>query len=325
VLNPSADAPLNAFNAFYINTDRPREVIAQERVSGVAMSYPWDEFHGIRSENFGAYWVGRMQFRKSQLRFIGINQGHSKTRLIIDGEVVFEGSQNATVPYQFSPGEHLIEVEHVNNWHTTGVKVSFGSHLQMTSIGQVRAALAGGGLRGELDAHSIGVYEAKGRDQAVTLDVSELKRDAIVIVSSYEAVKWVFAPADSRRVKAVVVASYSPGSEVAGVNERRTTVVHYKGMGGSYELQPSCRCVAGRYHCETETTLVSLTGSVREISGATLRAFSGSYYGERFAVPGAIIGGAALEEDRLRREAEAARRKVCERKAEPDFENLMKQ
>jgi hypothetical protein len=323
VLNPGADAPLNAFKAFYMNTNRPREVIAQEQVGDVAISYPWDEFHGIKSEDFGAYWVGRMRFKKSQLRLIGINQGHSKTRLIIDGEIVFEGSQSATVPYQFSPGEHLIEVEHLNNWHTTGFKLSFGNHVQMTSVQQVRAVLAGRGSVGEPDAHYIGVYEAKRRDQTVTLDVSALVRDSIIVVSSYEAVKWVFTPANSRHVKAVVVASHSPGSEVAGVNEKRTTVVHYKGMVGSYGLEPSCRCVAGRYHCETQTTLASLNQSVEEISGATLRGFSGSYYGERFAIPDAAVSGAALEQDGLRREADAARRKVCEKKAEPDFESMM--
>jgi hypothetical protein len=112
---------------------------------------------------------------------------------------------------------------------------------------------------------------------------------------------------------------------VAGINEKRAIVVHYQGMVGSHELQPSCSCVAGLYHCETQTTLASLVRSVEDISGSPLRGLGGSYYGERFALPGTLISGMALEQDRLQRAAEADRRKVCKQSAAPNVEDMMEQ
>lgn len=61
-----------------------------------------------------------------------------------------------------------------------------------------------------------------------------------------------------------MVAAHSPGSEVAGINERRTAVLHRRGMIGSYKFAPSCHCTAGRYHCETSDTLLSTRKTVTE-------------------------------------------------------------
>ena len=129
-LNPSNQVPSGRFKAFYFNSQQPRDVIASALVDDVGISYAWSEFHNIRSEDFGAYWVGRFHVAQPATRIANISQSWSKTRIIIDKKVVYEGGSDARVPYTLSQGDHLIEVEFLNNWHTTGLAVDFDGQPQ---------------------------------------------------------------------------------------------------------------------------------------------------------------------------------------------------
>jgi hypothetical protein len=323
IFNPAGDAPLDAFKAYYINTDRPRVVIAQEQVSDVAINYAWDEFHGIKSEDFGAYWVGRMRFKAPQTRLIGVNQSQSKTRIVIDGMVVFEGSQDASVPFEFSKGEHLVEVELTNNWHTTELRVAFGKNSVPLSKAQLRGELERRGIR-DVDVHYVGLYESKAKDLSVTLNVGPLERNTVLVLSSYSAIKWIVAGRTDKKLRAIVIASSSPGGEVIGVNEQRTAVLPHRGMIGSYTFAPTCHCTAGKYYCETSDTLLSTRKSVEEIANGRMVGFTVAYGATTVSIPDKTVTEATLEQSRQEFEADTTKRQQCEKKADPDFERMMK-
>lgn len=323
IFNPAGDAPLDSFKAYYFDTDRPRTVVAQEQVADVAINYAWDQFHGIKSEQFGAYWVGRMQFKAPQTRLIGVGQSHAKTRIVIDGSVVYEGRQDARVPYEFSKGEHLIEVEHVNNWHTTELRVAFGKSLEKLSTAQVRAELERRRIE-NADVHYVGLYESSARDLTVKLDVAPLTRDTMLVLSSHSPVKWVVGGRGGARLRAIVLASSNPGSEVVGIDEKRTAVLPYESRIGSHTFKPTCHCTAGRYHCETSDNLLSTRQAVEDITHGRMVGFSGAYGAAALSIPDKTLTEETLEQSRQQLEADAVKRQQCEKKADPDFERMMK-
>jgi len=58
--NPQKSTPSQGYFAWYINTNQPKQVIGREMVNSIAINYPFDQFLKIPSEDFGAYWAGRL-------------------------------------------------------------------------------------------------------------------------------------------------------------------------------------------------------------------------------------------------------------------------
>jgi uncharacterized membrane protein len=124
-LNPNNKAPMGRFSAFYLRSGEPPQLIARDSVDDVSINYAWAEFHGIKSEDFEGYWVGRFRYEKETPVYLTVDQSWSQTRVIVDRRLIYEGSSNARVPFVFSPGTHTVEVEYANNWHTTSLSVNF--------------------------------------------------------------------------------------------------------------------------------------------------------------------------------------------------------
>ena len=110
-LNKSMNVPEdNSFKAYYFNTNTPNHVIHKEIVSDISINYSYDKFHGIKSGDFGGYWVGKIHLERDAVKTIAINQGWSKTRLIIDGHIVHESGSKNEFLINLKKGSHLIEV-----------------------------------------------------------------------------------------------------------------------------------------------------------------------------------------------------------------------
>jgi hypothetical protein len=322
VLNPSGDVPASGFRAFYINTNNPRNAIASEDVNDIAINYSYNEFHQILSEDFGAYWIGTLQFSAPEVRMISVDQSWSRTRIVIDGAIAYEGGDNARVPFRFTEGTHRIEVEYVNNWHTTALKVAFLKNPVLLSAPQIRAELAARKLTG-LDTYYSGLYESNAKDLTVTVNVAKLPRDGILFVTSYSAIQWIVAGPGARNIKAVVVASYAPGSEVVGLAPK-VPIFQLAGYFGSYDFKPpSCSCVGGTYHCGSSTTLRSTMDKVEAMTAGTMVAYTGGYGLSNVNVPGTLINAETLKNDAALAQASELQRKRCEKSATPDFEHMM--
>ncbi len=137
-ISPLKKVPKKGFYAFYLNTKKPNQIIKRETVVDIKIKYSFDEFYNIRSQDFNAYWVGNIHFSEEELISIKINQNWSKTRLIIDGHIVYSGGSDKEILMSLAKGDHLIEVEYVNNWHTTKFSLSFTEkvgNLDVESLG----------------------------------------------------------------------------------------------------------------------------------------------------------------------------------------------
>jgi len=163
--NPGNLVPDKGFLAFYFDRSRPAEQIYPVQVSDINIQYNGADFRGIHSNNFGAYWVGKITLQERQRIEVITDEGWNDFRVIIDGSVVHEHSRGSdpaiasklataqrsthrdsdegTVVLQeavskqypkskagnplvvLSAGDHLIEIELLNNWHTTEFKARF--------------------------------------------------------------------------------------------------------------------------------------------------------------------------------------------------------
>jgi len=321
VLNPRGDAPLGAFKAVYINTQNPRQIIATEVVPAIAINYPWDDFHGIKSEDFGAYWVGRVEFRKDETRTIEVSQSWSKARIFIDGELVHEGGADKRISHDFRKGKHLIEVEYVNNWHTTSFRVAFKGVQALLGSEQIRQQLLDRNLA-DADVHYAGVYESSAKDLTIKLNVVRSGKPVVLVLNSYDSVSWVVNEAAPGNVRAIIYSSSKPGSDVSGVDPRKVLVQEQSGGIGTYELKPRCSCTAAHYHCENSGNLLSTIADVERVTGAQLKSFNGAYSIEAFPVPGMAITEVAREQDRAASEQEKRNREQCARQGNPDFDKM---
>jgi hypothetical protein len=320
-LNPGGSAPLGSFRVFYINTQRPHEVVASETVPDVSINYSWAEFHDIKSEDFGAYWVGRIDYKAPAARIIEVSQSWAHSRISVDRKVVYEGGQDARVPFTFSKGRHLIEVEFINNWHTTAFHAGFEAESMPLSRAEVASRLEAGGVAGA-PAHFVGVYESSARDMSVTLGLQPTDAPVVLVLSSYDSVNWVVEPGAAASVKAVVFSSLKPGSAVHGVDRRKTLVLPAAGWIEGFRVEQRCDCVGGVFHCESGN-LKNVIADTESLTRAKVASFSGKYSADHFDLPGEPVSEGRLV-DAIRQDEDKNRRlrATCEKKADPDFDHM---
>jgi hypothetical protein len=322
-LNPSGQASVGVFKVFYINTNNPRTAIASDYVTDIGISYAYDELHKIPSEEFGAYWVGKLRFDKAQEKTINVSHGVGKSRVILDGQVLHEGARAASIPYHFGAGDHVLEVEYVNNWHTTQFRLSVADQLVRLNTPQVRGELRRAGAAGA-PVHYVGVYESKRPDLSISLNAAQLRGDAVLVLNSYAPVKWIVENLQHAPIKAIVVASFQPGSEVVGLPNAGPRIVAHAGRVGTYASpEARCRCVASRYHCEDSGDLLKTQTEVADLTGGVLASVSGAYGGDTFSLPGTPVTANLIENTKVLRRRNEDEQKRCEKAADPNFEQLM--
>lgn len=159
--NPTKLVPANGFLAFYFDSSNPTQLVHPVQVSDINIDYSYSDFRGIPSQNFGAYWVGVISTLKTETIEVIADDGWNEFRVIIDGSIVQEHSresgpalvQSAKVRQAhrapgegviilqeakaypksragnplvtLAPGDHLVEIEMLNNWHTTDFSAQF--------------------------------------------------------------------------------------------------------------------------------------------------------------------------------------------------------
>lgn len=287
-LNPDKKAPMGRFSAYYLRSGNPAELISTDTVDEVSINYAWSDLHGIKSEDFEGYWVGQFRYKKETPVYIAVDQSWSRTRVIVDRKLIYEGSSNARVPFVFSPGTHMVEVEYVNNWHTTGMSVAFLEAAEPVARSELR-----GRLRAIAPENSVvqyvGVYESGSQDNAISLDLSPSSVPVILVLNSYSAVRWVVNNPDRVDVRAVVYSAYSPGSRIQlGKDNGRIPRILVEGGLGSYDASPRCNCIGGLFHCEGGS-LASTVQGLAGLLGYPVSGFSGGYSPKTIAVPGIVV------------------------------------
>lgn len=163
--NPTKLVPESGFLAFYFDRSNASQLVHPVHVNRIGIDYSRSDFRGIPSNSFGAYWVGVINTEESDTIEVIADKGWNEFRVIIDGAIVQEysrGSEPAKLVkvstsqkvtqrahgekirvmaetidkvypkskagnplVTLTPGDHLVEIELQNNWHTTDFSAKF--------------------------------------------------------------------------------------------------------------------------------------------------------------------------------------------------------
>ena len=316
-LNPTSAIPSKGFRAFYFDRRNPSKVVFQEDVNGIAIKYAWADFHAIESPNFAAYWVGKLNFQSAATRQFSVSQSWAKSRIFIDGAIVFdESSRKNTFRHHFTPGDHVVEVEYINNWHTVEYKVTIGDVIEKLDEETLASRLQSqdgkfGGV------YYVGLYESARKDTSVDVTVPETDSPVILWLSSYEAIEW---NVDSLKPgSVVVVSSHAPGSQVSGSHVGQ--VFHSQSFLGRTGLSKRCSCTAGHFRCEERTDMNDLAEKLLSTIGVPLTGYAAEYSAAAVTIQ-PYDRALALRISQQRAKEEAAE-KLCVKKANPDFDTMM--
>jgi hypothetical protein len=317
-LNPAGLIPKSGFQAYYFSRSNPGLVVFQENVAAIAIKYAWANFHGLNSPQFAAYWVGKRKFSRPTVQQISVSQSWAKSHILIDGEVVFdESNASRTFRHEFSAGEHVIEVEFINNWHTVEYKVTIDEVVKTISEDQVSTYL-GDDRAGRTRLYYVGLYESASKDTSVNVSLPSTGLPVVLWLSSYEAIDWNVISSDP--IPRVFVNSYAPGSRVRGSRVRQ--VAHLDRSTVAHSESKRCSCVAGIFNCEDNQDLVDVASNLRVMTHMELSGYAVRYSAADVAVQ-PYTGDTARRILAQRRATESAR-KVCFATANPDFDNMMK-
>ncbi|MEZ5693798.1 MAG: hypothetical protein R3D99_08150 [Altererythrobacter sp.] len=313
---PDGKIPETGFLAAYFDRRGNPPAVNTEEVDNVAIKYAWDELHHIASENFGGYWIGQLDMPEGGKRTISVSLSHAKARILIDGRLVHTTERDSQFTHMFAPGRHLIEVEHINNWHTTEFKVTIGEvEPAPVSDSELRSALAKSG-NGEI--FYVGLYESDARDTSVEVNLPRTGKTAIVWLDSYEAIDWTLDAPDG--VEAAIITSYSPGSRIvdpAGTRVYRTEQRLDGRKGGD---SGSCRCISGRFHCEKSAGLGGLSSAISRRTGKALAGYAMTYSAAEVSIRD--YDKSAQDEAKAAAARTEEARRMCESHANPDFDRM---
>jgi len=163
--NPANLVPDEGFLAFYFDSSNNTQLANPVQVKDINIEYSYSDFRGIYSGNLGAYWVGKITTNETEIIEVIAKKGWNEFRVIIDGAVVqahsrqtgqatlieinqefnktvrapgekmvvlneeidkvYPKSQAGNPLVTLEPGDHLVEIELLNNWHTTKFDAHF--------------------------------------------------------------------------------------------------------------------------------------------------------------------------------------------------------
>ncbi len=319
VLNPSGGMPESGFSAFYFNTKEPDGTVYTEPVDDIAINYSWDKLKGIKSEDFGGYWVGKINCEVDTTKQIFISQSHAKTRLFIDKEIIYEGGSDKEMSYQCRAGSHTIEVEHVNNWHTTEFSLRITEPVTYLLLSEVSNRLQDRGLQ-TADVGLVSIYESSVKDLSVKLELKKTTQPVVLFLTSYSPVVWEISNPFQVDLQAVIYKSHSPGARVIGDIGEETLVMATREKIGKYSSRPfpRCSCNGGHFHCEG-AGIDSARDTIEQVTQRSLSGYTMAYSAYQLSYPERIIDQDFFLEAKKITEKNRTLEEECKSEKSPDF------
>lgn len=321
-VNYDNQRPRTGFDAYYMNEDDPSTVIAQENVAQVAINYAYSDFHGIPSEKFLGYWIGKLRVPQDGLYELSGNLSWSNVRVLIDKHIIVDtkNSFQSTAVY-LTKGEYTVEVEYNNNWHTVGFQFNIKPYTQKITAQNLHDSIASLGLPANTVVYAASVYESRSRDNRLTVQTpSHENRPYILLLSSYKSVNWEVVGANPPSL-----ILYGPKSNVRATGLPSTLVadysIYYRTFGPN-----SCRCTNGHFHCESNelTNPEAIVQNVKAELGYPLVGFTGEYSAEALSVPALHITRNLLNKLQLAEQERAAQKQACVSSSHRRFEDMVK-
>lgn len=218
-LNPKNEVPSLGYRAIYFDDGASDYAAFQETTPSIAIKFGPNSFHGIQPQSFSAYWVGLLKFDVPTEKQFSVSQSWAHTRIYVDGKTVFDKSkEQKDFTYSFSAGDHVIEVEHSNNWHTAEFKMTVDDKLKVLNSDSIAQFFNNSQLR-HAKIHYINLYESSARDTSVEVEIASSSEPVVLWLNSYEAIDWKLAKGTN--VAAVIISAHSPGSRVIGAGSAK--------------------------------------------------------------------------------------------------------
>ena len=321
--NPQKSTPSQGYFAWYINTNQPKQVIGRETVNSIAINYPFDQFLKIPSEDFGAYWAGRLHVPQRGVYRISADISWAKMRVMLNRHIIAESensSENQIVLLE--PGDYLLEVEYINNWHTTGFQLTVAPVIEEMDSSDLPAAVAARQLPARTVAYAVSVNESSNRNNSLILQTPTGNTPYILILSSSNAVQWDI---QGRAPELVIYNNASSGSTVHMAGQ--VPQIAWKNRI-PYDITnqevSSCHCTVHDFHCNnSRISLKELAADIRQLTGFPLQGFSGEYRTNYLPIPQTIVNSASIANNaRQLQEIEQARQ-ACTKRNNAGFEDMM--
>ena len=267
--------PYRGYQVFYMHADNPSKVIEKGHVATVAKKYSWSDFRDIPSEKFMAYWAGSLVVPESGVYQVLVSKSHSRARVLIDKHIVIDhnkGSDEMQRVY-IPAGNHIVEVEYQNGWHTTDVAMSISPMATVQQPQNPSQFLSTIQQRyPDVVALYAGAYEADS--QAIVLDIPAISKPVVLYLGSYEAINWQINNTRNTNIVGVVYSSYEQGSQVQGLTQKDSIInSNIERLG--HENNRVCHCNRSGYQCDVK-------GNPYQRYGINIIQFVGSYSTDYF-------------------------------------------
>ncbi len=252
-------------------------------------------------------------------RVVSASLSWAKIRIFIDDHLIYEGGSDTEIKLQLDKGRHTIEVEYINNWHTTDVMVRVQEPVQLLTRSQVKAELERTGEPHKI--YYVGAYESDTQDGSVQLNLRPDEQPMVLFLGSYNPIQWHINNPHGNAIKAIVYSSYKPGAVVTGDVSATTQLMAMHDGFRTYKMVKECSCNAGHFHCSGKDFGRTLK-QLESIGGGKLVGFSGDYSPEALPVPQTLMNDTTRDMIAANRQEVNEQRKRCGEKKNPDFDAM---
>ncbi len=221
-------------------------------------------------------------------RDIEVSLGRAEARIIIDGNVIYSGEEQPVIPYTFEKGRHKIEVEYINNWHTTDFFVSICPKEKIHSSDEVKEILSKH-LSDNTKIWYVGVYESNHKDHVTEVVLQKSANPVILILTSSGAVNWKISNPHKVKVKSIVYSSGYLGTSVDRSNISTTEVIRMNELYFTHSFSPEYHFVPDGTLYYEDMGIKGAIDSVKKITDKPLDGFSGIYSTSSVKVPEVIL------------------------------------
>ena len=194
IYNPGGTIPAHGFAAWFIDTRQPKQPVATAEEARIALNFAYSDSHGIPSESFAAYWAGKIPVVQKGHYRLKADIGWAQMRVLLDRHIIAESREpNRTeLPpaLELDAGEHLLEVEYSNHWHTAQFQLALAPDVPAYGSENLAAAIAALHLPPATVTHVVALYQSAEADKRVRVQAPTGDTPYILVLNSYDPVNW---------------------------------------------------------------------------------------------------------------------------------------
>ncbi len=321
--NPQKLIPTQGYLAWYFNTNQPKQPIARETVGAISINYIFERFHGIPSEDFGAYWAGRLHVPQRSVYRISADMSWSKMRVMLNRHIIAEAENGYRgTSLLLEPGDYLLEVEYINNWHTTNFQLNFAPVIEEIDDAALPDAISAKHLPAQTVAYAVNVHGSDAKDNRLVLQAPAGNTPYILILSSYNAVRWEL---QGRAPQLVIYNNAHSGSTIRTAGN--VPQIAWEGnisIDVNNQKASSCRCTVNGFYCgHGRKSLKDFADEIQQLTGLPLRGYSRAHNTSYLPIPQTVVDAASIADNARQMRAIEQAWQACTKRNNAGFEEMM--